>query len=161
MNCEEFEELSGAYALEAVTPAEREAAAVHLAECAACRHRLQELRAVVDLLPSSVPQENPAESLKSRVLDAIHKENTQNQPASINRSVLSRPRWSWSTQALAIAAVLMLLLFVGATAWNAGLPGLVNSRETNHEYRTAEYAERYCEPHISRHDRRLSGCCCE
>lgn len=30
MTCEEFEELSGAYALEAVTPAEREAAQAHL-----------------------------------------------------------------------------------------------------------------------------------
>jgi anti-sigma factor RsiW len=50
MTCEEFEELSGAYALEAVTPAEREAAQAHLAGCAACTHRLQELRAVVKRL---------------------------------------------------------------------------------------------------------------
>ena len=121
MNCEEFEELSGAYALEAVTPAEREAAEAHLAGCAKCRRRLQELRAVVDLLPSSVPQENPPESLRSRVLDAIHMENSPTQPTSINRSARSRPRWSWSTQALAIAAVLVLLLFGSMTAWNVSL----------------------------------------
>ena len=42
MNCEEFEELSGAYALDAVTPAELEAAQAHLAGCAACTRRLQE-----------------------------------------------------------------------------------------------------------------------
>lgn len=119
MNCEEFEELSGAYALEAVTPAEREASEAHLAGCTKCRRRLQELRAVVDLLPSSVPQENPPESLKSRVLDAIHMENTPTQPTSINRSALSRPRRS--TQALAIAAVLVLLLFGGMAAWNVSL----------------------------------------
>src|SRR5690242_8450741 len=121
MNCEEFEELSGAYALEAATPAEREAAEAHLAGCAKCRRRLQELRAVVDLLPSSVPQENPPESLKSRVLDAIHMENSPTQPSSINRSARSRPGRSWSTQALAIAAVLVLLLFGSMTAWNVSL----------------------------------------
>jgi Domain of unknown function (DUF3303)/Putative zinc-finger len=75
MTCEELEELSGAYALDAVTPAEREAAQAHLALCAACTRRLQELRAVVDLLPYSAPQVNPPESLKKRVFDAIHKEN--------------------------------------------------------------------------------------
>ena len=72
MTCNEFEELSGAYALDAVTPAEREAAQAHLAWCAACTRCLQELRAVVDLLPYSAPQVNPPESLKKRGFDAIY-----------------------------------------------------------------------------------------
>ena len=72
MTCEEFEELSGAYALEAVTPAEREEAQAHLSECAACRYLLQELRAVVHLLPYSVSQVNPPKSLKGRLFKAIH-----------------------------------------------------------------------------------------
>jgi len=49
MTCEEFEELSGAYVLGAVTPAEREAARVHLAGCAKCTHLWQELRAAAEL----------------------------------------------------------------------------------------------------------------
>jgi len=121
MTCEEFEELSGAYALEAVTPAEREAAQAHLAGCAACTRRLQELRAVVDLLPYSAQQVNPPASLKGRVFEAIHMESTPTQPVPINRSVRPRPWRSWSTQLLAIAAVLMFLLFGGMTVWNISL----------------------------------------
>jgi anti-sigma-K factor RskA len=119
MTCEEFEELSGAYALDAVTPAEREAAQAHLAECAACTRRLQELRAVVDLLPYSVKQVNPPAALKDRLFEAIRKESTPTQPVPINRS--QRQRRSWSTQLLAIAAVLVLLLFGGMAVWNVSL----------------------------------------
>lgn len=121
MTCEEFEELSGAFALEAVTPAEREAAETHLAGCAACTRRLQELRAVVDLLPYSVPQVNPPESLKGRVLDAIRMESTQTQPVPVAGNASPRPRRIWNTQVLAIAAALMLLLLGGMTIWNVSL----------------------------------------
>ena len=121
MNCEEFEELSGAYALEAVTPAEREAAQAHLAGCAACTRRLRELQAVVDLLPYSAQQVNPPASLKGRLFEAIRMENTQTQPVPIPSIARLRPRRSWSTQVLAIAAVLALLLFGGMTAWNVSL----------------------------------------
>src|SRR5215471_14663517 len=109
MTCEEFEELSGAYALDAVTPAEREAARAHLAGCAKCSRRLQELRAVVELLPYSVTQVNPSESLKGRVLESIRNEGrtASTQPIPIS----SRARRRWSTQLLAIAVVVMLLLF--------------------------------------------------
>jgi anti-sigma-K factor RskA len=119
MTCEEFEELSGAYALDAVTPAEREAAQAHLAECAACTRRLQELRAVVDLLPYSVKQVNPPAALKDRLFEAIRKESTPTQPVPINRS--QRQRRSWSTQLLVVVAVLMLMLFGGMAVWNVSL----------------------------------------
>ncbi len=121
MTCEEFEELSGAYALDAITPAEREAAQAHLARCAACTRRLQELRAVVDVLPYSVPQVNPPESLKGRVLDAIRMENTRTQPISITRNASPRHRRRWITPLLAVAAALMLLLLGGMAAWNVSL----------------------------------------
>jgi len=118
MTCDEFEELSGAYALDAITPAEREAARAHLAGCAKCTRRLQELRAVVEQLPYSVTQVNPPESLKGRVLESIRKESgaTSTQPIPIS----SRPR-RWSTHLLATAAVLLLLLFGGMIVWNVSL----------------------------------------
>src|SRR5215467_5484720 len=103
MTCEEFEELSGAYALDAITPAEREAAQAHLAGCAACTRRLQELRAVVDVLPYSAPQLKPPASLKGRVLGAIRMENARTQPLSINRNASPRPRRWWITPSLAVA----------------------------------------------------------
>ena len=121
MTCEEFEELSGAYALDAVTPAEREAAQAHLAGCAACTRRLQELRSVVDLLPYTARQVNPPASLKGRIFEAIRMESTPTQPVPISRSARHRPGRSWGTQVLAIAAVLMLVLFGGMTVWNVSL----------------------------------------
>jgi anti-sigma-K factor RskA len=119
MNCDEFEELSGAYALDAVTPVEREAARAHLAGCAKCTRRLQELRAVVELLPYSVPEVHPPESLKGRVLESVRNESRTTPTHSI--PISSRARWRWSTLLLAIAAVLMLLLFGGMIAWNVSL----------------------------------------
>ena len=65
MTCDEFEEISGAYALDAVTPAERQAAEAHLASCAKCTTLFQELRGVVSLLPLSVPQIKPSPALAS------------------------------------------------------------------------------------------------
>jgi anti-sigma-K factor RskA len=119
MTCEEFEELSGAYALGAVTPAEREAARAHLAGCAKCTRHLQELRTVVDLLPYSVTQVDPPQSLKRRILEAVHRENrnTPTEPTPINQ----RPGRRWGTQLLAVAAVLLLLLFGGMIGWNVSL----------------------------------------
>ncbi len=73
MTCDEFEELSGAYALGAVTTMEREAARAHLVECADCLRNLRELRAVVELLSYSVTQVNPPGSLKGRLFEAIRK----------------------------------------------------------------------------------------
>src|SRR5574340_694512 len=106
MTCEEFEELSGAFALDAVTPAEREAAQAHLAGCAACTRRLQELRAVVNVLPYSAPQVNPPASLKRRVLDAIRMENSHTPPVPVTRNASSQPWRRWMAPVLAIAAAL-------------------------------------------------------
>lgn len=133
MTCEGFEELSGAYALDAVTPAEREEARAHLAGCANCTRLLQELRVVVDLLPYAVEQVSPPVALKERIFEAIRMENretqtitpatqtisTTTQPNPINRS--RPPRRRWGTQLLAIAAVLAFLLFGGTVAWNVSL----------------------------------------
>jgi hypothetical protein len=71
MTCQEFEELSGAYALDAVTSEEREAARAHPPQCARCARQYQELRSVVALLALSVPQVDPPASLKKRIIMAI------------------------------------------------------------------------------------------
>ncbi len=71
MNCQEFEELSGAYALDAITPAERQEADEHLATCLKCTLLLSELREVVSLLPLTVPQVNPSPTLKERIFAVI------------------------------------------------------------------------------------------
>ncbi len=128
MTCEEFEELSGAYALGAVTPEEREAARAHIAGCAKCTRLAQDLRAVVGVLPLSVTQVDPPESLKERLLAEIRKEgSTPARPVQIGQRPRQRRRWV--TPLLAAAAILGLMLFGGMTAWNISLLHQVSSLE--------------------------------
>lgn len=140
MNCQEFEELSGAYALGAVTPEERAAAEVHLATCAKCTRLLQGLRRVVELLPLSVTQVTPSPALKERILAAIRRER---QPVSIERERGAQAqrrrrtaRIGWGARLLAAAAVLLLLLSGGLTAWNVTLQQ--QNTALAQELRTAE-----------------------
>jgi len=128
MNCEEFEELSGAYALNAVTPAERLEAKVHLAECPACTHRLKELRSVVALLPLSVTQVTPPASLKERIMAAIAREGRAAPQIQETPQRLRRPRrQGWSVRMLAVAAVLILAVLSGMGAWNIALAHQVST----------------------------------
>ncbi len=117
MTCEEFEELSGALALDAVTPVERQAAEAHLATCTRCTHLFKELRKVVTLLPLSVPQVSPSPALKERILAAIRQESRRirGQPGGLSK------RQRWTQRILVAVAVLMLCLFSGMTAWNISL----------------------------------------
>jgi hypothetical protein len=117
MTCEEFAELSGALALDAVTPAERQAAEAHLATCARCTHLFKELRKVVTFLPLSVPQVSPSPALKERILAAIRQESRRirGQPERLSK------RQRWTQRILVAVAVLMLCLLIGMTAWNISL----------------------------------------
>jgi anti-sigma factor ChrR (cupin superfamily) len=68
-------ELVCVYALDALPPSEVPALEAHLAECAACRHELEQLRTVVDgfvAWPTDVLR--PSASLQSRLAERISKE---------------------------------------------------------------------------------------
>ncbi|HEY6408789.1 MAG TPA: anti-sigma factor, partial [Ktedonobacteraceae bacterium] len=125
MTCKEFEELSGAFALDAVTPAERLAAEEHLATCAKCARLFQEIRGVVSLLPLSVPQIPPPPALQDRILAAIHEESNgiTGQPTqritSVQPQRARRPRWNPGI--LVAAAALMFCLLGGSLAGNFSL----------------------------------------
>jgi hypothetical protein len=123
MTCEEFEEISGAYALDAVTPAEREAAEAHLATCVKCTRLYQELRGVVSLLPLSVPQMDAPASLQGRIMSAVRGESGDitGQPARRTR------QRRWYPRILVAAAVLMFCLLGGISAWSIALDHQVAS----------------------------------
>jgi len=133
MTCDEFEEISGAYALDAVTPAEQQEVEDHLATCARCTQRLQELRRVVSLLPLSVPQIQPPVALEERILAAVRQESKggsvqpvlqqPQQPIPMVRPMRRTQRWN--PRVMVAAAVLMLCLLGGLTAWNVSLHGQV------------------------------------
>src|SRR5579872_857629 len=153
MTCDEFEEISGAYVLDAVTPAEREAAEAHLASCVKCMHLLQELRGVVSLLPLSAPQIKPPEALKERIMSSIRQESqgevaepTHPQPVAASRPRRSVPSAQparrtrgriWNPGGLVAAAVLMLSLLGGLTTWNISLHGQVASLQQQLSQATA------------------------
>ena len=135
MTCDEFEEISGAYALDAVTPAERQAAEAHLASCTKCTTLLQELSGVVSLLPLSVPQIKPSPALEARILAAVRQEGQEEQGNAVQRpqpipitplrtGQRVRPR-RWNPRVLVAAAVLMFSLLGGMAAWNVSLHGQV------------------------------------
>ena len=133
MNCQEFEELSGAYVLDAVTPEERELAEEHVAGCPHCTQLVQELQLSVNALSLSVPIVEPSSALKERILASIQPEVTAI-PQLVQRAGQMKPtprrqaRWQrWSTQLLAAAALIMLVLFSGMTAWNIVLQQQVSS----------------------------------
>src|SRR5579863_6995134 len=131
MTCEQFEELSGAYVLDSVTPAERQEADAHLVQCMKCTRLVQELRSAVAFLPLSVPQVNPPPSLESRVINAIHKEAgltaMPTQRSRIVQSPRSARRQRWLPRVLVAAAVLMFCLLGGLGAFNLSLSHQVTS----------------------------------
>ena len=121
MTCQEFEELSAAYALGAVTPEEQQAARAHIATCAKCTRLARQLRSVVDMLPLSVTQVTPPAALRERVLAAVQREG---RVVPIERGTEIRARkkkLGWSTRLLATAAIVLLLLTGAMTAWNVSL----------------------------------------
>lgn len=137
MNCQEFEELSGAYVLGAITPEERELAEEHIAECSHCAQVVRELQLSVNALSLSVPMVEPSAALKERILASIQPEAVtiaqpvqnvgQKRPIPQRRS-----RWQrWSTQLLAVAALILLILLSSMTAWNIALQQQVSNLTMN------------------------------
>jgi anti-sigma-K factor RskA len=120
MTCEEFEELSGAYVLGAITPEEYRTAQAHLATCAKCSSLLQGLNAAASVLPLTAPQVEPSPALKERVMEAIRRESQPIPLRPLTRQI-PRRRAGWATRLLAVAALLFVLLTGGMTAWNIAL----------------------------------------
>jgi anti-sigma-K factor RskA len=125
MTCEQFEELSGAYVLDAVTPDERQEAEAHLAQCMKCTRLVQELRSAVAFLPLSIPQVNPPPSLESRVISAIQEDIGLTAMPTQRSRIVQLPRRArrqrWLPRVLVAAAVLMFCLLGGMGALNLSL----------------------------------------
>lgn len=68
---EELQELLGAYALDALPPAERAALDAHLADCPTCRAEVGELRSVVAALPLLAEEVAPPPSLRARIESSV------------------------------------------------------------------------------------------
>jgi anti-sigma-K factor RskA len=114
---DELHELTAAYALDALDPAEERAYEAHLEECARCREELAGLADTATALAYAAGEASPPEALRGRILDAARAERTNVVPL--------RPRRRPSFQALsAVAAVLVVAMGV----WNVLLQHRLDHR---------------------------------
>jgi anti-sigma factor RsiW len=117
MDHDAIAELSGAYALDAVTPDEARVMEEHLAGCATCAALVANLRTTVRVLPFSCEIVDPSPALKRRILDLAEAErkaearlrrNAQdagNASGSAHRLVT----WDWARSWGAVAAAVILI----------------------------------------------------
>jgi len=116
VSCAHVREELGAYILDALEPAEREAVAAHLAGCPSCTAEHARLAALPALLTHAEGLEIPAapRAIEERLLDRIARERG----AGRRRRLRHRgwiPAWGRG-RALAVGALAGMALGVGATA---------------------------------------------
>jgi hypothetical protein len=107
--------LTGAYAADALDPAERDEFELHLQECADCRQEVAELRATAARL-AGASFEMPAAGLRDRVLGEVAR--TRQQPPRLDQRLdrPAEPQRSWWTQPASLAAAFFLVAALGLGA---------------------------------------------
>ncbi len=101
-----------AYSLGALDGPEARAVEAHLEDCESCREWLHWLRPAVDVLPASVQQEVPPESLRERLMATVRAEAESAPEPAAPRRRLVPARWSFRPAA-AMAAIALLAAGVG------------------------------------------------
>jgi anti-sigma-K factor RskA len=167
----EISALLPAYALDALTVPEREAAERHLDACAECRRELAELRDTTALLAFAAPPAQPRPEVKAALFERVAALQGQaaggtdaivgqsgswavGQPAEratqssvpIPLSSSRRPeRRSWARLAPTLAAVAAALLLL---LWNVALQRRVDALERQNAARATEAAEDSAVAHL-------------
>ncbi len=111
MRCEQFEELISAYIERSIAPALATKMDEHMAQCSACRTRLQDVQALWRMMESA-PRVEPPLSLHARIMQEVEN-RVPGVPAVRWWDLAWRPRF-----AFAVAAVLML---VALFLWTRGV----------------------------------------
>jgi anti-sigma-K factor RskA len=119
MDHDGIHELTAAYALDALDPAEEREFEEHLARCTACRGEVASLREVTTALAHNVDTPEPPAALRARLLQSVRAE----QP----KVVEFRPR-RWSLPLAAGFAAAAACAAVGLGLWAAALQGRLNDR---------------------------------
>jgi anti-sigma-K factor RskA len=124
MNCQEFEELFGAYTLDALSAEERQVVDLHLVTCTKCKRTVEQLQEIVDLFPLSVPAIEPPPLLKAQIMAHIQTaQATYGTLPPPERAIVHsrRRRLRWQNSLLAASLLLLLVLLGGMTFWNLSL----------------------------------------
>jgi anti-sigma-K factor RskA len=123
---EHVDELIAGQALYALSPADEERVALHVAECDRCRRQLREAEALAASLAYAVPAAEPPPDLRERVLAAVEPvvEATPARPAAPAPGPARRPRaWGWWPRFAAVAVPALAAAVVGLAIWNVSLRG--------------------------------------
>lgn len=117
----------GAYALDALSPEERERFERHLASCSQCREELTQLREVVGVLPLAIEPIEPSPTLKERLLaEAADTEGDRRLRAIPGGRPTPRPRPHLPLRQILAGAAAAAAL-VGLILWNVSLQQSVNA----------------------------------
>jgi anti-sigma factor RsiW len=107
---EALHDLTPAYALDALDPAEEQAYEAHLAGCEQCREELASLRETATALAYGAEAASPPDALRGRILERARAERTNVVPL--------RPRFLRVTRA---AAAVAACAAIGLAAWSVHL----------------------------------------
>ena len=125
MNCDEVEELLGAYALEALPADEARRVEEHLRTCPEQRVAAAELRRTGALLPLTVEEADPTPGLRARIIEAVKATPPGRlEPELAGRRAGGRvvvptrrvgrlPGWATRVSRLAVAAAIVISLGAG------------------------------------------------
>lgn len=125
MNCDQVEELLGAYALEALPEDEMRRVEAHLRTCPEQRLAAAELRQTSQLLPLTVEAGDPSPELRARIIEAIKvtpRQPEEPDPATLKapgskvvplRRTGRLPSWAGRASRIAVAAAIVLSLGIG------------------------------------------------
>jgi anti-sigma-K factor RskA len=116
------DELIGVYALGALSQAERAAVEEHLAGCERCRSLAKEARDIVNMLPHGIEPVTPSAQLKRALLARVDADLAAQRKAG-RAFAAPQPRFRRWTQALALASLVLAVIFGG---WALALRGELN-----------------------------------
>jgi anti-sigma-K factor RskA len=123
MEHDAYNELTAAYALDALDDDETQAYEEHLAGCAICQDNLAAMSGTMVQLAFAAPPVDPRPELRERILEAARAERQSPAPAERENVVSLRPRrWRPSTRtAVAAAVAVAACLVIGLGVWNVSL----------------------------------------
>lgn len=136
MSCDEFLDRAAALALDSVDPDEARLVEDHAAMCPDCALHLREFREVAAVLGSAVPQVDPPEALRSRLLEAARL--TPATPFPAPRRLRPRRRVSPAWLVAAASLVLSLVAVVRVVAMQNQIVALQTDAQVARE-RAARY----------------------
>lgn len=118
---EQYEEWISMYALGGLSDSERVQMQAHLKECAACRARYREARAIVQVLPRAIEPVEPSPETKTKLFARVDADLARaNVPAPsrpLQRAPAPPPERVWYRQPVFVFAALVLLALLAVGGW--------------------------------------------